>query len=758
MPAGGAITRASILHAQRSAGNHAVTLALAGGPAAHNARALARALVDFGVQAHIGARPGADGGAPTPVVASLDIGGRPHGLFGSKHRSHTTAWVVFCDVVRTAVLYQPLPEAITRLQALIDEALELPGAAEKRLEAMKEDIQVTGSKSQTGRDIYDRAKQEAETAKTSGTSALQPEKAGTAVAAIQDLAAAYLQLRNATPLSVTHDVTVAQGHGESGTRGGLRAAEREDDDERRAAAADKAGAEITQALEEAASGRATVADTHVRELLWKLLDMKAVGFLVGTEPSMDSPRTHSPVPGNVPAEFGGRRLADTVAQHLLTIRRAYPALYRRADMDSEDSLRGVLGDAADAPVEEDGKTVLADIRQRLGQSFTEMTPGDATGVQGIAPALRGAVQILVDTDGTPSVKTLRIGSRPTGILGSDEGAHLTAFGLVVEGLKRVIEGAPLAHVPDRVEVQLGFARELPTAKRQAELSGEAATRYATADQAVTTMLAAAKSTAPTDPAYVAVLQELLAAFLRYRNTLPLAATSEGGVPGGKAEGHALAILRGAEKQYAAAESGDQGAMEVEPGPEVLDAMWALIDSAAVGAISRSISKIMAPGIRVLADDDEAAADEPLLRIGDLVDTHVRTVKQAFPKCAAKQGLAGKDSLIGFLTGELPRGGTTEAAQARQDDALALPDADAQRVAEYIQTGTLPPATMPEDQPERWTSPRARKRTKLAAEDIPERDWRTLEEAEEAEEALIDRSARPPRRGKRKKLKKKTTTS
>jgi hypothetical protein len=750
------VARAAVLRAQRGAGNHAVAIALGGGPTADNRRTLARALVDFGVQAHLGSRPGTEGTAPTPVVASLDIGGRPHGLFGSKHRSHTTAWVVFCDVVRTAVLYQTLPDAIRRLQALIDEAEKLPGAGEKRLEAMKEDQQVTGTKPQTGREIYDKAKQEADTAKTSGTAALQPENAGVAVAAIQDLAAAYLQLRNATPLSVTHDVTVAQGHGEGGARGGVRAAEREDADERRAAAADKAGAEIVDALDEVASGRATVADTHVRELLWKLLDAKAVEFLATTEPSMDSPRTHSPVPGNVPGEFPGRRLADAVAQHLLTIRRAYPALYQRADMDSEASLRGWLGKHADALVEEGGATVLADIRQRLGLSFEEMRPGDATGVQGIAPAVRGAVQIIVDASGTPTVKTLRIGSRPTGILGNDEGAHLTAFGLVLQALKRVIEGCPLAQVPDRVDAQLTLARDLPTAKRHAELSGEATTRYTAADKAVTDMLAAAKSAAPTDIAYVAVLQELLAAFLRFRNTLPLAATAEGGVPGGKAEGRALGILRAAEAQYeAAAKALAEGreVMEIEPDPAVLDAMWALIDSAAVGAIARSDSKILAPGIRRPATAAEAE-DEPFMRIGDLVGTHVRTVKSAFPKSADKLGLAKEDSVVGFLNGKLPRAGTTEAAEARQDEAIVLGDDEARRVAEYVETGVLPPPpTIDEESKPRTRPARNPKRTQLGGDVIPEQEWRQLEEAEEAEAAEIERreaSGRGGKKGKRKK--------
>jgi hypothetical protein len=725
-----------LLALQRTAGNHAVTVALS----TRRSRTLARALVDFGVQAHLGDRQGANGSGPTPVVAALDIGGRPHGLFGAKHRSHTTAWVVFCDVVRTAVLYQPLPDAIQRLQALIDEALTLPGAAPERLEAMKQDVQVTGANARTGFAIYDKARRDAAAAKALGASALAPGGAGVAVAAIQELAAAYLQLRNATPLSVTHDVTVAQGHGEGGAHGGLRAAEREGDDERSAAAEDRAATEVTEELAEAERAPAAATDAHVRSLLWKLLDLKAVGFLVRTEPSGQQPRTHSPVPGNVPGESAARRLADTVAQHLLTIRRAFPALYQRADMHGEASLRDRLGPDADAVVDSRGATVLTAIRERLGLPFVAMAPGAAAGVHGVAAPQRGAVQITVeDRNGQAHVKTVRIGSRPTGILGNEEGAHLTAFGLVAEALKRVIEGCPLASVPDRMDTQLQLARDLPAARRRDALKGQAATRYDAADRAATDALARARSTPPTDVAYVAVLQELLSAFLRYRNTLPLAATIEGGVPGGKAEGVALATLRAAEERYRAAEqaaAGGQAPMDIDPDPAVLDAMWALVDSGAIGAIMTSTSKIRAPGIRRPAPDDETFE-----RIGDIVGTHVRTVKNAFPKCAAKHQVAGQDSIVRFLTGKLPRLGTTDAALARQDEALVLGKADARRVAKYIATGTLP-APVAEDTRARRRSTRVSKRTRTRPDELGETDWVELEEEEETEAEQIVRPKVP----------------
>ena len=685
----------------------------------------AGALVQFGVQAHLG--------EAEPVVASIDIGGRPHGLFGSRHGSHTTAWVVMCDAVRTAVLNQPVPKAIERLEQLLAEASELPGADPWRVLAMTDNIQVGGENERTGAKIYADAQNEANAAL--GLARAARDKPGLAVAALQELAAAYLKLRNATPLSVALDVDVARGHGEGAVRAELRqGAEEEAAAVKAEDAKEKEQADVREELEQVARGDVKGSKERVRTLLWKLLDGNAVLFLARTEPP--GIRVRSPVPGNIASEKPGRRVADTVAQHLLTIRRAYPDLFATAGMvESDDALPAWLKPLAKEPVDDAGTTVLAAVHERLDRPFEVMKP--ALALHETAPAPRGAVQITVADDGSRAyVKALRFGSRPTGILGNEEGAHLTAFGLVAEGLRRVIEGCPLDQVPVTVLKLLELARTLPTAQRVPELVAPSSWYYAAAFAAAAAALKRTKDMDAGDVAYVAALQELLGAYLRYRNTLPLAATIEGGVPGGKAEGSALGVLRGAEEAYRQAASAE--GMDIAADPSVLDAMWALLDSGALRAVAWSEAKLRAPGIRRVGTTEAdvlVSRDESARRIGDVVGTHVQTVQQAFPLCAEAHKLAGERSILGFLTGNLPRAGGSDAALARQDDALALEDGEAARVAKYIETGKLPAIEIRREEPlERKTSARKRKRPRQREDEYAEAGFVELEEAEEQEAA------------------------
>ena len=699
----------------------------ASGGAAPETRA--GALVQFGVQAHLGERD--------PIVTSIDFGGRPHGLFGSRHGSHTTAWVVMCDAVRVAVLKQPVMEAIGRLEKLIAEASVLPGADRWRVLAMADDIQVSGENERTGAKIYADAQNEAHAALRLARAAQGQH--GLAVAALQELAAAYLKLRNATPLSVTLDVDVARGHGEGAVRAGLRhGADTEAAAAKVEEAKEKEQAAVRDELEQAARGGVQGSKERLRTLLWKLLDGDAVLFLARTEPPGTGGR--SPVPGNIASEKRARRVADTVAQHLFTIRRAYPDLYAGAGMlESDDALPAWLKPLANDAVDDAGTTVLAAVREQLARPFEVMKP--AVALREIAATPRGAVQITVADDGSgPYVKALRFGSRPTGVLGNEEGAHLTAFGLVQEGLRSTIQGRPLAEVPATVLDLLERARKLPTARRVSALEALASGYYEGARDAAATALGRLRTMKPDDIAYVAALQELLGAYMRFRNTLPLAATSEGGVPGGKAEGPALGVLRAAEKALREAASAKH-AMEVERNPAVLDAMWALIDSGALRAIASSQSKMLAPGIAREANPT-AQRDESAKRIGDVVATHVKTVKRAFPLCAAEYELSGKDSILEFLAGNLPRGTGTDASLARQEDALTLEDDEAARVATYIATGMLPPAAAEREALGRRTSTRTRKRPREFGEQIGEGDFVQLEEAEEHEAELI---ARPTKR-------------
>ncbi|MDX6679782.1 MAG: hypothetical protein QOE31_3834 [Solirubrobacteraceae bacterium] len=610
----------------------------------------------------------------------MDVGGRPPGLFGAKHRSHTTAWIVFTDVVRNAVLNQPLPDAIHRMHHLMDEARALPGAHPKRLDALRSAVQVRPADAPdvTGRQIYDEAHDNAAKVVQNSRLALQsPIGSGLLVAVLQDLIGAYLRLRNATPLSVTHNVDIATGAGEGSARGALagdEAAEEPPADRREGVALELAAVE---------RGEAVPPDPgQARARLWALLDFDAATHLAVTQPS-DQPG-YSTVPGSGAGESVAGRLASVVTQHLVTVRAAYPRVFAHAHMDEEDSLRPVLGAHADLEGG-DGLSVIRSVQARLAGVARPLQPASRENVKTPQGAPRGTTQIRVGmgAGGEPIVGRLQLGSRPHGILGSAEGAHLTAFGLIAQELQQQIVFAPLTQVAARVGNLIAQARALPTAKRSNALQGDAQARLAAADARATATLNAAQSTPHTDPAFVANLQELILAYLWLRNSLPLAATTEVGVPAGHGEGLLLGHLRWAEHDYQA------GAGQADDAV-VLDTLWGLLDAGALKGIVESVSPFAAPGIR--ARD----LDEMLRRAGDVVATHLMTANAAFPLCVARTQMGSVASLRGFLQARLPRpeNRDDEIYRRRQDESLTFADDEANRVVAYITTGTLPAAAPP----------------------------------------------------------------
>ena len=78
----------------------------------------------------IASTPALAEGAPAeagPVITKLSIVGRPDKLFGSSMGDHMTAFVVHRKGIAHAVVNKPLPDAITAVNAIIDDLPKLPG-------------------------------------------------------------------------------------------------------------------------------------------------------------------------------------------------------------------------------------------------------------------------------------------------------------------------------------------------------------------------------------------------------------------------------------------------------------------------------------------------------------------------------------------------------------------------------------------------------------------------------------------------------
>lgn len=134
-------------------------------------------------------------------VSNVIFGSRPHGLFGSKHGSHTTAWGIFTEGVLNATKNKTIANAAAGIKALSQTALALPGVA--RANYLTDVRKKAFLESKSELEGYD-----ADTITT--------------INALQNYIREYLTFRNLVPLS-TAMLGRAPGKGESEALGKLRA-------------------------------------------------------------------------------------------------------------------------------------------------------------------------------------------------------------------------------------------------------------------------------------------------------------------------------------------------------------------------------------------------------------------------------------------------------------------------------------------------------------------------------------------------------
>jgi Domain of unknown function (DUF4157) len=126
-------------------------------------------------------------------IKSIFFGNRPHGLFGSKHGSHTTAWGVFTEGVLIAAKGKPINKAVLSIKALYDSALTLPGVARAQY--------LTAERKKA----FEDAKRDVKETDTNNVTSLSD---------LQNYILAYLTFRNLVPMSAAM-LGRATGKGES---------------------------------------------------------------------------------------------------------------------------------------------------------------------------------------------------------------------------------------------------------------------------------------------------------------------------------------------------------------------------------------------------------------------------------------------------------------------------------------------------------------------------------------------------------------
>jgi len=131
-------------------------------------------------------------------ISSVHIADRPPGLLSPNEKSHTTAWALFTDQLRNAILGKTVVAAVQTVHNLYKDAQHLPGVAR------------VGNLSDKAKVVYDNAKQRMDKLLSVTFANLAEERR---LDLLQRLGEGFLAYRNAIPLSQV-DIGRATGHGE----------------------------------------------------------------------------------------------------------------------------------------------------------------------------------------------------------------------------------------------------------------------------------------------------------------------------------------------------------------------------------------------------------------------------------------------------------------------------------------------------------------------------------------------------------------
>jgi len=248
----------------------------------------------------------------TGHIANLHIGGRPLTVLGTSQGSHTTAWLVYIDVVRNAVMSKTVAAAITAMDVLSTALFQLPGA--KRVDTLT-DHQLP---------YYNYAKEMLdnvlEEARAKGSVYEATPK-------LQRLIKAYLEMRNALPMSQIKG-GLASGKAEARSRAILRYRE--------------AGFKNWTGKGEPPRQAKSI----YHDAFWSLIDRGALKSMIsGGITKHDAPgfKRTPEEKKNVGTEHEKPKdviyIATTVKQHLITMRAAYPVVYNWLEAGGVDARR-----------------------------------------------------------------------------------------------------------------------------------------------------------------------------------------------------------------------------------------------------------------------------------------------------------------------------------------------------------------------------------------------------------------------------------
>ncbi len=542
----------------------------------------------------------------TLAISRVNIGGRPDGLLKGKEGSHTTAWAVFTDIIRKSTLGLSIQDALKSIYLLYEDLKQLPGY--ELLDSLEGDAAILHKEANKSMmkvfNYYEKA---------------QKNKIPTyqIVALVQSAMEAYLSLRNAIPLTQIDDGR-ATGHGEPKHLADVRYA---NDVLKKHDKLDDSYCEL------------------VRKSMWSLLDyavIKKMGAGLFTKKQ---------APGlSVDYEKSSTLVGAAIVQHLWTLNTAYKQAFEASNMEGEKSilnfLKNTMGYDEEAskavynkinffykygedPVAKDNHPILHDTQTDGGNNF--------------------GVKVDINQDGgkTVKVKNVYFGARPHGLLGSKEGSHLTAWIVFCDVVRTAIGNKS---VIDAIKAILRLyieAKKLPGVSRIKNLDEKAKPFYEASESRMEKAVLNTKKMKNIELQALPVLQELIAAYLSYRNSIPLSQTNAGVADGsGEAQSRArILYLNGNIKKS------DWNAKLYGPIPTSLKdfwlAMWNMMDTKVLHKMAlHEIEPADAPGLSKKDEFGKVAAD--------LIIQHLKTMKLAYPVAFVKTGMGKITNVILFL--------------------------------------------------------------------------------------------------------------
>lgn len=522
-------------------------------------------------------------------ISAVHIAGRPHGLFKNAEKSHTTAWALYTDQLRNAVLGRTVDGAVTAVHDLYLDAKNLPGVA-------RADNLTGAAKAQ-----YDSAKATMEALVATDHASLAE---ALKIDHLQRLAKGFLAYRNVIPLSQV-DIGAATGHGEPAALEKLRPV-----NDLQVGWEDNPHEAGHLRLTEAAA-------EQTRGAMWSLLDQGVIKHF------HDLAATPQTTPGMVEGEHGGptRRIAEVIVQHLWTLESTYETAFRNAEMDGENSVRDYLTQiGCIGPYQNE---IYGEIEALYGQAPEKVSSENDDRVLTNGPANQGLFSVQIETSADGKIDKLHIGSRPTTALGTAQGSHSTAWLVYGDAVRLAVLDKNYAGATEGMLTLCEQLRDLPGITRIGNLTKNQ--RPWLEQAAIDLEKAEAAAKAPsTDLELQPRLQQLIKAYLAFRNTVPLS-QSNGGLANANSERRNRAIMRFFESDFLIWTLNEQ-----EPArtfQTLLNAFWNLYDHKAVRKVAdHDLEPEDAPGIDPQEDGTLVAADS--------IKQHLLTMQSAYPKSFA----------------------------------------------------------------------------------------------------------------------------